>query len=457
MNKLTQQHSRRRGGFASVMALILLAIFATLAAAMIQSVGASATQAGNQAKMASARLQAESGLSVVLRAVSKVNLARNLAGDALLADLKTKLAAGNALGGAAVTHAGGVLTIARASTGDQQGYLATIQMTDADTAHISVTGDYYGVQRTVGISASVATGKTTFFGYGVASRSAIRMTGNARVVGANTPAEGQMLSATYTTPQAIDLTGNVNISGDLFVSNPAATVGMTGNVTIGGVSYRDAGIADHVHIGVGDVEFPEVDPTVFEPFATNIVDKKTNTSGNKTFRNIRIKAGANPNFSGNINLLGVIYIEAPNQVHFSGNTNLTGIIVTQDAGENVYDSNTIRFTGNMNAKDVSQLPNEPDFAQLRQMPGSFLLAPGFGVQFSGNFGTIGGTIAADAFQWTGNAGGRVKGMVINYSNSEFNMTGNSELIIDRTGGSTIPPGFAVPSTLAPEPGTYREY
>ena len=203
--------------------------------------------------------------------------------------------------------------------------------------------------------------------------------------------------------------------------------------------------------------FPEVDPTVFEPFATNIVNSSTPTSGNRTFTNIRIKANTNPTFSGNITIKGVVFVETPNKVQFSGNLNFTGVLVTQDAGDNVYTTNTVKFTGNTTSQGVESLPDTAEFHDLRQMPGSFLLAPGFGVSFTGNFGTVNGCMAADAFTFTGNAGGLVKGPIINYSDSIFSLTGNSSVTIDRLNTPTEPPGFSSNGSLRADNTTYAEY
>ena len=106
---------------------------------------------------------------------------------------------------------------------------------------------------------------------------------------------------------------------------------------------------------------------------------------------------------------------------------------------------------------MENLPDQPEFTGLKALPGSFLLAPGFGVHFSGNFGTLGGTIAADAFTWVGNATGMVRGTVINYSDSTFSMTGNSNITIDKSQGSNNPPGFVVPGKLTADMDTYLEY
>ena len=103
------------------------------------------------------------------------------------------------------------------------------------------------------------------------------------------------------------------------------------------------------------------------------------------------------------------------------------------------------------------LPDTPEFAGLRDMPGAFILAPGFGLKFTGNFGTVNGCMAADEFKWTGNAGGTVHGMIINYSDSEFKLTGNSHLIFDRSDASGMPPGFTTSGKFSPDSGTYLEH
>ncbi len=293
------------------------------------------------------------------------------------------------------------------------------------------------------------------FDYGIASRGRIIMTGNARVLGVNDPHEADILSATYSTPEAVRLTGNPTIDGDVSTCSPFSYVSITGNPDIGGHTDWDV-IQDHIHTGIGDVAFPEIDPTVFEPFATNLVDSSTNTNGNRTFENIRIAAGTNPTFSGNTTIRGVVFIEAPNEVRFTGNLDFTGVIVTEDAGEDAYDDNTIRFTGNMTSAGVEDLPDTPQFADLREMPGSMLLAPGFGVHFTGNFGTVNGALAADQFMMTGNSGGIVRGPIICYSDSDFTLTGNAHFSIDRSHYESEPPGFAQSSTMAPAPDTYRE-
>ena len=436
----------------------MLAIFAALAAALVSTASTSVQMSNNQVHMDSSRLQAEGGLSYMLYQLNTQSFDPNARGSALLTiaynTLKNMNGSAN-LGANLVTSDGTTVTVPRIATdANGRAFSAKVTLASQSTLRVKVTGYDGNFSRSVSLDCNVVQSRSGVFAYGVASQSPIRLTGNASVTGANDPNEGSILSATYSNPDAIDMTGNCKIAGDVYVSNPAGYVTTTGNISIGGHS---GSFADHIHVGVGPVDFPEVDPTVFESFATNIVDGSTSCNGNKSFTNIRIKKGTNPTFSGNITLKGVIYIEQPNQVTFTGNLDITGVIVTQDAGDNAYTTNTIKFTGNTSSHGVETLPNTSDFATLRTMPGSFLLAPGFGVSFTGNFGTVNGCMAANSFSFTGNAGGRVTGGIINYGDSQFSLTGNSSLIIDRKNAPTVPPGFATPGKITPDMDSYVEY
>ena len=77
------------------------------------------------------------------------------------------------------------------------------------------------------------------------------------------------------------------------------------------------------------------------------------------------------------------------------------------------------------------------------MKGAFILAPGFTTKFAGNFGTVNGAMAADSFSFTGNAGGTVHGPIVNYSDSVFSLSGNSNLTFDRSDVPAMPPGFVL--------------
>ena len=466
---------RARNGMAMVLALAMLTVLATLSVAFVSSSVGSIRKATNVADIDGAQRQAESGLAFHHYILRGLTVPADVQGqDLILAvatSLRSRLDGTATLGGLSIVHDPNdldslsdpnTITIPSIVTSDRTNFSATLSLSGemGNVLSLSVTGRSGFVSRTVGVNLQLRTddGSSFFLNHGIASKGTVRMTGNAKVLGVNDPNEANVLAATYSDNEVIDLTGNCEIDGDLSISNSEGYVSMSGNVSVGGVSSSSSEVYDHIHTGIGEVTFPEADPTVFEPFATNLVDASTSTSGDLTFTNIRIVAGTNTTFSGNITLNGVIFIEVPNDIHFSGNVQINGVIVTQDAGDDNYDQNTIKFTGNTTVQGVEALPAEPQFANLRELPGTFLLAPGFSAKFAGNFGTVAGYMAADEFKFAGNAGGTVKGGVINYGDTELRLTGNSEILIDRSDTPPIPPGFSAPgtATLSIQPGTYRE-
>jgi Tfp pilus assembly protein PilX len=455
----------KRSGLASVLALIFLALFAILGVAYASMTQSNMLQASNQTHVQTARMQAEGGLSYLSYLINGLSVARAPTEQDLLDAVEAKLRA--ALDGTVNLNYGtirrdpNVITVPSIVT-DAQGHSFSAQVYVADANSGAVRVRVYGyagsVSRSVSLDFDLTGGGGNFFDYGVAAQGPISLIGNASIRAKSDPNEAKVLTTVDNDPnKAYNLAGNATLQGDISASDPNAVVSLTGNVSIGGGTVWNGKIYDHIHLGIGPVEFPEIDPTVFEPFATNIVDGSTPTNGNKTFSNIRIKAGTNPTFSGNITLNGVVFVEVPNKVTFSGNLDFTGVLVTQDAGEDTYNQNTIKFAGNTTTRGVEDLPDTPDYHTLRTMPGSFLLAPGFGTEFVGNFGTVNGTMAAEKISLTGNAGGEVKGTVITYSKETFSMVGNSSLTINNPTPSIPPPGFSFRPRIRVNPDSYREY
>lgn len=444
-------------GIVSVLAILLLCMLCALAVAYTSMTSGSVVVSSNHAHVETARLQAESGMSFLLQTLYSAKLSSQAAAQGLLAveanALMGVLNGTPNLGGASISFDGNTILVPAIVT-DSGSFSARITAAPNSIVDLYVTGTNGTVSRTVCMSCSPVSSSSTFFGFGVAAKGPIQMTGNAKILGANDPNEANILTAAYTDGDEINLTGNVRIDGDISICDPDGNASLTGNVSVSGEQGADA--FNHVHIGVEETEFPEIDPNVFAPYATNIVDSSTQTSGNKTFTNIRILAGTNPTFSGNIKIYGAVFIETPNRVQFSGNLELTGVVVTQDAGDDATADNYIHFTGNTSTWGVESLPDMSEYAELRQMPGSFLLAPGFETKFTGNFGTVNGCMAAEEFKFTGNAGGIVHGGVISYGDAALSLVGNSCLTIDRSNAPEQPPGFVFPSRLQPNPDSYRE-
>ena len=93
---------------------------------------------------------------------------------------------------------------------------------------------------------------------------------------------------------------------------------------------------------------------------------------------------------------------------------------------------------------------------MKALPGTFLLAPGFSVQLTGNFGTLNGAVAAEELTVAGSVEGTVRGPVIVWGNHEMKLSGNSPITIDRTDTPQKPPGLTCTLRLVALPRTYKE-
>jgi hypothetical protein len=305
------------------------------------------------------------------------------------------------------------------------------------------------------------------FNYGVASNSPISMNGNVTIQG--TPGNEQMgsvLSAHTATNTPLTMSGSPVISGNVSFVNPNAAPLISSSSTIANLHPGDAGFTDVIHKGVQAPEFPVIDTSGFAAYvpAAGTTGPSVITSGNPTgtfFKNIRIKAGANPIFNANTTIQGVIYIEQPNYVKFNGGATVQGVIVTSTDGNNNatanLSTNVVEFKGGVTFKGVDTLPATSDFpANLRSLTGSALLVPGFTSIFGGNFNTINGSIIASKMSFSGTAGGIVKGSVINLRDSALSLGGTADIIIESQGTSNYPAGVLFGSHYSPLPFTYEE-
>jgi hypothetical protein len=445
---------RDNSGFASILALIFLAVFASLAIAFMSAANGALLKSQNQTNVQNALMSAESGLAFHSYVLKQIAMPTGVSGQALITALYDKLSTqsqivGN-LGSSALSYSGtSAINIASMNL-EGHTFDAQIMVYSGTSVSLKVTGHSGNISRCVTISADMLGGGGFCPATGVVSRGAVSLIGNAQIKGSDTTAGSLYTFATATT--VFTTNGNTVVQGLVNASNAAATASLTGNYSIGGKTGSAA--YSSINFGAAAVDVPECDPTVFAPYATNIVDTSTSTTGAKTFTNIRIKANTNPTFLGNITIKGVVYIEKPNKVTFSGNLNLTGLIVS-DTGHDTT-NNQINFSGNTTIAAVETLPDTADFHELRDLTGAFLLAPGFTTKFTGNFGTVNGIMASEAFTFTGNAGGTVRGSLISYGDSPFSLSGNSSLYFDHTAYTGEIPGLGGSPKFALKPTTYVE-
>jgi hypothetical protein len=275
-------------------------------------------------------------------------------------------------------------------------------------------------------------GESVFY-FGVATKGPLHIASNIEPEHGNISIESDVYIVSENSNLALEMIGNTHITGDVFIVNPFGTVDLQGgDASIGGETVP--GAYDHVFTGIDPVEFPVPNPSYFEHYVVEDINL-TET----TFENIRIPPNTNPSFGGGVTMNGVVFIETPNLVTFTGHVSITGIIVGDGDVTDNSGTNRIDFLGTVDSSPVTSLPAQ--FGGLREETGTFLMAPGFSVSFSGDFETINGAIAANGITFSGNAGGTIEGSVLNYSDTKMELRGNSDLFFNRWADIEIPAGF----------------
>ncbi|MHC4596025.1 MAG: PilX N-terminal domain-containing pilus assembly protein [Planctomycetota bacterium] len=447
---------RKHRGAVLIISMIFIVIFSALGVSMATLSGSNAQLASNHQQVNRALSASESGLNVVRYYLSNVTISGSVPPSYRLQTVAAALQSN--LADAGITNivanydpATATLTISEVTLSSQtsQSFGAVISQTDSNSLQVDITGSGRRFSRTIRTNFDFSSSASGIFDFGVATKGPLSLTGNAKIQGLNSTDEANVYIESPSELLALSMIGNSQIAGDVSVVNSTAFATVAGNSSIGGETGQDA-------IDNDSVELPTPDTSTFASYATNIVDASTDTHGNLTFENIRIVAGANPTFSGNITINGVIFIESPNTVAFTGNTTITGLIVADGDLDSPISSDQIQFGGNLTSHSVSQLPGDPVFDGLRDQTGTFILAPGFGCSFTGNFNTVNGAIAASGVSFTGNANGTITNSVINYSQEPMSLTGNVRLYFDRSDSVDNPSGFSSNQVLEFLPSSYSE-
>ena len=295
----------------------------------------------------------------------------------------------------------------------------------------------------------------TVFDFGVVSKGPLSLSGNVDLAGVNINVESNAYIESLDNLLALSIIGNSSIAGNVKIVNPLANVCLIGGQAgVGGETGQDA--MKHIEIGVAGAEFPDMAPGVFESYATNLLSSSVDLKSSQTLTNVRIPAGMNPKFTAQTTIRGVLFIEAPNVVEFAGGASVTGVIVTNGSQTDDSGTNQLNFTGTVDSHPVTSLPQEAQFAGLQSKIGTFIIAPGFAVSFGGNFSTLNGAIAANGVSFFGNAGGMIRGSVINYANKQMTLSGNSDLLFNRSGLDKVPAGFVPDIVLNYDRSSYSE-
>lgn len=454
-----------RRGTAYIVSLVLLSLFSALAMALMTGTQMNLQQGKNQATVMKAQLAAESGLSFLLSQVSGTSISAATEAQVMQAvagAIQSALGGTATLGGQDVAYDGEtmVVSVPAAQFTAGETFTASLYM-NAGKLRLYVTGSSGGVSRSVSLDFDVQGGPGGFLDVGIAAKGPVEVSGQGKVKSAdpaNNPRWADVLSAT-TAATAYSVGGQAEIDGDIMASNPDAGISLSGShAKIGGVDVDEPEVWDHIHVGQGSAEFPTVDPEVFRMYADgDIVSPSSPVGSRRTFTNLLVEPNSNPTFASDTTLNGVVFIKKPNRVHFAGKATVLGVIVTEDA-EGDTENNKITFSGQTTATGMSGLPTEtPHYEELQALVGSFLLAPGFEVSFSGQVDTIGGTMAAEKFSFTGQAAPTIYGTLISFGAEALTISGQGLLTFDRSGQNGTPAGFTMPCVLVINCGTYQEH
>jgi len=442
---------RRAKAFASLMALFFIAIFASLAMAMYYQNNLEFRKSRNAAEVTSVQMAAESGLDVLLYHLTHLALPPDTTEatfcEALAAKLQQKLP------GCGAVESGSEVLVSSLQLDDDRWCAARIWWVSEDECCLRVTGTDGQIDRTVGMDLGMSRKFPFVFNFGLASRGRLYLSGKSSIIGMNEAEEANIYSETESVPDPIYVEGSdVTVSGDLFVAQEEGAIVLDGSPSIG----EGGQLEDHLHFGMEKQEWPKVDTSPLAALATNVIDGSTDLSASgAVYNNVRIAAGTNPTFGNDTTFNGVIYVEAPNVVTFAGHSVINGMIATEDSDQPL-SSCQLQFTGTADSYGVDVLPDSESFSAVKKHTGTFILAPGFQCTFSGTFGTIKGTVAADQLTFTGTADGTIRGAVLGLEDLTTSVGGSVGICIDQSHMEEEPAGFILPLGFDPKPETYVE-
>jgi len=466
MNRYKGRNRVLRQGAVLIIAVIFVAIFSSLALAMLTMSSTNIQVADNHYKANRALESAQSGLEVMRYWLGRVAMLGNVSP----ADRFTYLV--SQLVDVDLTTAGINTGKTYDDNGDPvavnldnitinplagQSFNASIQKTDnLDVVQVNITGSADSISRTISANYRFETREHNVFDYGVATRGPLTLLGNIDMSGTNVDIEADVYIESANQDEALSIIGNSQIAGGVTLTNPDAYVTLQGGQAgIGGETGDEA--LNHVSIIDEPVDFPVPLSGYFEQYVQNTFDPEVHdTTTDNTFENIRIPGGTNPTFSGSTTLNGIVFIESPNVVTFTGNVNITGIIVGDGDMYDNSGTNQIIFLGNVGSASVTDLPETEQFDGFRAETGTFLMAPGFSATFRGSFETLNGAIAANGIEFSGNAGGTINGSIVNYSDTPMTLSGNSDLFFNRSGNTEVPAGFGPEIILNYDSSSYSE-
>jgi len=448
-----------RNGSALIACTLVLVVVSVLAVSLAAISGANLQMADNQHGANQAFASAESGLEVMRYWLSRVRIPSSTPPSDYLSSAIALVQSDlqdNEVSNIVVNADGSIPTVLiDADTGQNFQGQWSWDPDNPAILRVTVTGKRGLMSRTISVEYNIAPYHFPIFNYGIATKGPLQFPRNPTLTGATQNWEADIYVESANSLVAVDIGGNATFDGDIDIGNQLASVSYAGSLNIAG-DFGQAAVAEHVEtLDEEDrPEFPVPDVTQFRQYATGpVLDSTYTYSGSgMTLANATICAGTNPTFSGNgaVTIQGVLYIEAPNIVTFAKQVALQGLIVAEGDAQNP-GTNAIKFQYNFASGDY---PAGSQFDAIRQEQGSSILAPGFGVSFTGNFSSVNGVLAASSLYFNANASAVVKGTMISYSPDATQVDGNIAMNFDRSAMVEIPAGFDLYRVLQYNPASY---
>jgi hypothetical protein len=460
------RHRPYRGlqGSTLIIVLIFVGMFSALAVAMATLSGANVQIAGNYKKLDTTRAAADSGQEVMRYWMNGVAFSGKVPPEqrlpTLVACLQTKLADANVtnvqpvLNGSATAITVGSVPLDSQSA---QTFSANMTRPTANELRVDVTGQYGGAKRTVRSSYLFGIRSHTIFDYGLGSRGPMYLAGRIDILATLDVSANAYIMAPSNTI-ALTMQGKAKVGGHVTLADETCLVDIQGEQCWIGDQHGYPDALLNVHYDTNDVklEFPEMMPEVFQPLATNTLTAPP--PANQVLDNIIVPANMNWTFTGNT-LRGVTYIKYPNRISFEGGCTVIGVIVTNGSADHDPDPDSpdaeLNFVANVDGYPVTDLPEGGQFDAVRNLTGTFIVAPGFRVVFGGGFGVISGAIGCNGFHMEGGSGGVIYGSIINYADNEMYLSGNGDVYFNRS-GTEAPAGFAPQTIMLYNPASYAE-
>lgn len=466
---------RRRKGFSSVLATFYVVLFSSLAIAYTAMSNSNASISGNNRGVHAAMHASESGLAVLRYHMGGLTFAGSTTSEEVFTAIGQQMAdifnGTLNVQGSAVSYSDSQVTIpAIPIDTDLPGttFEATITH-DAANYVVTVTGRYRDISRRLQVTFIEAEvpGTGGFPTNGIISRGSIDINGSA-ILRSNIPGGSAVMSLDGTAWQPIHINGSGRYDGDFYMVKEGVT---PGDVFNGSHEFLNAQTGtyesdptDHVHSGIDEPEWPEVDTVIFKTLINTLphtVIDSDRTDSSVT-GSVLIPANSDVQFNGGTTIEGLVYVEWPNDLRFNGGLTITGMIVfekppfTPDVDDQA--TNSLTFNGAVQAQGPENLPDTAAYAGLRDKVHTFLLAPDADVLFNGAFGNIVGSIYTSGLRFNGATSGTIRGSLIVDRRVELSKNGAMNVYFEVDEDAKDMAGLIFPSkkTLKLVPESYQE-